>query len=121
MVNYINVTGILFDIAGAIFVAWGVLWNSVSKIARIVATTWDYNKAQIAPHVEQWIDTAFGLSLLVTGFVLQLYGSFATAGAAFASCLAAIVLLFLAIRGPVVARLIARVLGFLQEKKLQAN
>jgi hypothetical protein len=120
MTNYLNVSGILFDIAGAIFVVWGVLWNSVERLASQVATTWDYNSDQIRPLAEQWTDTTFGLVLLVSGFTLQLVGSFVMAGPSLIAwcgpALAATISVFLFVRSRLIELISKRVLTLLQGK-----
>ena len=69
--NFVNVTGLMFDIAGAIYLGRAVVLNSKEKIAQQVATAWNYNRNLIPAVVEQRIDGIFGLALLVIGFGLQ--------------------------------------------------
>ena len=117
MVNYINVTGLLFDISGAAILAWGLVTNTIKKIAMQVGTSWGYNAAEVQPRVEQWVDSIFGVLLLIGGFSLQVYGSFETAGVGFAKqalfILSAVLLIYLAARKWLVHLLVLRILKFL--------
>ena len=69
--NWVNVAGLIYDIAGAILLGRAVVFNTKEKIFQQVSTSWDYNKQKIPVVVEGRIDAVVGLTLLVTGFLLQ--------------------------------------------------
>ena len=51
-VNFLNLAGLIYDIAGAVMLARAVILNPKQKIAQQVATAWGYNKHMIPAVVE---------------------------------------------------------------------
>ena len=70
--NYFNLAGLVFDIAGASVLGWGILSNSIERIAWQAATQWSFNRGLARALSEQHIDARIGVPLLVAGFALQL-------------------------------------------------
>ena len=69
--NFVNLAGLIYDIAGAYLLGRAVVFNKREKIAQQIATAWNYNKHLIPCVVEGRVDAVFGLGLMITGFVLQ--------------------------------------------------
>jgi hypothetical protein len=69
--NFVNLAGLANDIVGAFLLGRAVAFNSKRKIAQQVGTAWGYNKQLIPTVVEGRVDAVVGLSLLISGFLLQ--------------------------------------------------
>ena len=70
-VNFVNLAGLMYDIAGAFLLGRAVVFNSKEKIAQQVATAWNYNKHLVPTFVEGRVDAVVGLALMIAGFLLQ--------------------------------------------------
>jgi hypothetical protein len=74
--NYLNVAGLVFDIAGASLLARSIFFNRAAGIAAQARPTWDDNYDLRLALCEQRVDAWFGLPLLVAGFFAQLASDF---------------------------------------------
>jgi hypothetical protein len=73
--EWLNVLGLAFDLAGAVVIAVGVV-ASGDQIKRVTSTAYGgANLATIADRRKQSRYAIAGLGLLCLGFVLQLIGS----------------------------------------------
>jgi hypothetical protein len=70
--NYLNVAGLVFDIAGAALLAKSIFFNQATSIAAQATPTWGDNYGLRLALCEQRVDAWFGLPLLVVGFLVQL-------------------------------------------------
>ena len=70
-VNFVNLAGLIYDIAGAFLLGRAVVFNKKEKIAQQVGTAWGHNKGLIPAVVEGRVDAVVGLALMIAGFVLQ--------------------------------------------------
>jgi hypothetical protein len=92
--NYLNVAGLVFDIAGASLLAKSIFFNPAAGIAAQAQPTWDDNYGLRLALCEQRVDAWFGLPLLVVGFFVQLASDFVSidgGSAAFTGLLAILI------------------------------
>jgi len=125
MGNWLNLTGLLYDITGAYFLVRAVVFNSKEKIAQQVATAWNYNKHLIPAVVEQRLEGVLGLMLLVLGFILQGLSDFwggEREELLFGLGLLAAILLTYRLSSRLLIRIgTERVIEFIEEKKQKAQ
>ncbi|MGE0676491.1 hypothetical protein [Pseudolabrys sp.] len=69
-----SVVGLIYDIVGAVFLAFAIFLNSPKKVAAQAGTYWDFNPHLLKAISEQTTDARSGLIFLVFGFALQLVG-----------------------------------------------
>jgi drug/metabolite transporter (DMT)-like permease len=73
-VNHLAAVGLVFDIAGALLLAWGIVRGSTAQIRAQAGTFWGANFNLAKGLIEQQTDAFAGLPCLVFGFALQLFG-----------------------------------------------
>jgi len=70
--NLINILGALFDITGAAFLAWALVFvKARAIIIRQSSSGYGFTPTLVKMFSEQKIDAAFGLVFLMVGFILQ--------------------------------------------------
>lgn len=104
--NYLNVVGLVFDIAGATLLAKSIFFNRAAAIAAQAQPTWDDNFGLRLALCEQRVDAWFGLPLLVAGFFVQLASDFVTIGGWSAAFAGLLVMSIIAIYFPLSKRLV---------------
>jgi drug/metabolite transporter (DMT)-like permease len=72
LVNHLAAVGLVYDIAGAVLLAWAILRGSAAQIRAQAGTFWGANFNLAKGLLEQQTDAFVGLPCLVLGFVLQL-------------------------------------------------
>jgi len=119
--NWINVTGLMFDIAGAALLGRAIVFNGKERIAQQTALYFNFNKFLLAALVEQRLEGAVGLSLLVFGFGLQALSDF-TPGEAWAfyvgtGCLALLLIAFFCLRGRIAEKQTEKLIAYIQQQQ----
>jgi hypothetical protein len=69
--NLISILGALFDITGAAFLAWALVFVKARAIIRQSSSGYGFTPTLVKMFSEQKIDAAFGLVFLMIGFILQ--------------------------------------------------
>jgi hypothetical protein len=69
--NLISILGALFDITGAAFLAWALVFVKARAIIRQSSSGYGFTPTLVKMFSEQKIDAAFGLVFLMVGFILQ--------------------------------------------------
>lgn len=118
-----SVVGLLYDIVGAIFLVVAIFNNSPAKIAHQASTFWDSSPVAVRALSEQTIDARTGLSILITGFVFQIFGQWSLNGNVYLFVgllilLSVVVILYFGLlRKQFVNSLVARVSNYRNEQK----
>jgi drug/metabolite transporter (DMT)-like permease len=71
-VSWLGLTGVIFDIAGAIILSRSFIWARPRDIGnQAIGLSWVGNTGLLKALAEQKIDARWGAGLLVAGFILQ--------------------------------------------------
>lgn len=75
-INWLACVGLLWDLAGAYFLAKALVFSKDHLIRRQSGTYMDFSLPLLKAQVEQRIDARYGLSQLASGFIMQFASSF---------------------------------------------